>query len=178
MRTILGCAALFAAALSAAQASPSDASAMSLDECAILARELSFARSMESHDLHVFAEHLHPAAVFISGNTPLRGRDEIVKAWRGLVEGTGPVSLHWYPTQIAISADIPGFALSTGPVWILDKRPNSKNKYLRGNFMSTWKRDDNGTWHVLYDSGGDATPITEAQFEAGKAGPAYACPHA
>jgi ketosteroid isomerase-like protein len=182
MKTVLGCVSFFATGLVAAQSSSSHPAAvlapMSADECAVWARETSFAQSVDGHDLQAFAEHVHPGGVFIGGNGPLRGRAEIVKAWQGIVEASGPVSLHWYPAHVAIGAGDADTAVSTGPVWFIDKRPGARNRYLRGNFVSTWKRDESGTWHVLYDAGSDPEPVSEIQFEAGKTGIVPACPPA
>ena len=39
--------------------------AYSADECAVWAREASFAQSVEDHDAKAFAEHLHADASFV-----------------------------------------------------------------------------------------------------------------
>ena len=64
------------------------AAKLSADECAVWARELSFAQSVADHDAAAFAAHLHPDAAFgASRAEPTRGRDAIARRWAGIIEG-------------------------------------------------------------------------------------------
>jgi ketosteroid isomerase-like protein len=140
-------------------------------ECAVWARESSFAKAVDDHDAKAFAEHLHADAVFIDGRDGItRGRDAVAQAWAGLIEGKR-VAIHWYPDAVTIGGDN-GVALSRGPFWMENLAPDAKQRYAAGRFISTWVRDGEGKWHVLYDGGGggNAKPVTEAEIEKLKAG--------
>jgi ketosteroid isomerase-like protein len=162
---------LLAAGAASAQQAPPPAPKPSADECAVWAREASFAQSVEDHDAKAFAEHLHADASFISGRDHVaRGRDAVVAEWTPLIEGKG-VRIHWYPDAVTVAGDS-GVGLSRGPYWIENPAPDAKEKFVAGRFISTWLRDAKGTWHVLYDGGGggNAKPATAEEIEKLKDG--------
>lgn len=154
------------------------APAFTASECAVWAREASFAQSVADHDAKAFAEHLHADAVFIDGRGGVtRGRDAVAADWAGLIAGTN-VAIYWYPDAVSIAGDT-GIALSRGPFWMENRAADAKQRYAAGRFISTWVRDAAGAWHVLYDGGGggNAKPATEAEIATLKAGK-KACPQA
>ena len=145
--------------------------AYSADECAVWAREASFAQSVEDHDAKAFAEHLHADASFVSGRDQVaRGHQAVIAEWTPLIEGTD-VRIHWYPDAVNVDGDT-GVAIYRGPYWIENPAPDAKDKFVAGRFISTWVRDGKGTWHVLYDGGGggNAKPTTIEEIEKLKAG--------
>jgi ketosteroid isomerase-like protein len=126
--------------------------AMTAAECVVWNRERSFAASVEHHDAAAFAEHVHAKAVFdASSPEPTRGRDAIVASWKGLIDGKS-IKLNWSPGTVAIGGD-GGLAVSSGPDWIEDLRPNPKQHYQIGEFSSIWIKDVDGQWRVLFDAG-------------------------
>ncbi|HUP05856.1 MAG TPA: nuclear transport factor 2 family protein [Caldimonas sp.] len=123
-------------------------------ECAVWAREQSFARAVERHDADAFAEHLHPGAIFNAGEVAApRGREAVVKAWAGIVEGQ-TVVLRWRPGVVQIGGD-PDVALSRGPYLLELPGAEPAKRWRVGEFQSIWVRDRDA-WRVLYDMG--ATP--------------------
>jgi ketosteroid isomerase-like protein len=163
--------ALATSAACAQQASTPRPPAYSAEECAVWAREASFAQSVEDHDAKTFAEHLHADASFISGRDHVaRGRDAVIAEWTPLIEGKN-VRIHWYPDAVTVAGDT-GVAISRGPYWIENPAPDAKQKFVAGRFISTWLRDGKGTWHALYDGGGggDAKPVSAEEIEKLKAG--------
>ncbi|UHQ19271.1 nuclear transport factor 2 family protein [Lysobacter sp. KIS68-7] len=155
LRSALLLAGLSLSAIAAAQQAPPPAP--NTAECAVWARESSFAKSVEDHDAKAFAEHLHADASFISGRDSVaRGRDAVVADWSSLIEGKD-VRLHWYPDAVTATGDT-GVAVSRGPYWMENLAPDAKDKWMAGRFISTWVRDAQGTWHVLYDGGGGNVP--------------------
>jgi len=143
-------------AASILSASAASASTMSAAECAVWARERSFAKSVEDHDSRAFAEHLHPGALFNAGtSTPTRGADAVAKDWAGIIEGKRIV-LRWRPQFVNIAGE-PDLAISRGPYLLEDPRPEAKTRYRVGHYVSMWKKDArSGVWHVLFDGGGSA----------------------
>jgi len=161
--------ALVAASLALVQASPRGhagepprAAPMTAAECEVWERELSFSKTVANHDEKAFAEHVHEGAVFNAGTrAPIRGRDAVVKDWRPIIEGKA-YALHWHPGNVAIGGD-PDIALSSGPVWTEDFDPKAEHRWTISRYTSTWKRDKDGRWRVLFD--GSAAPPRPATPE-------------
>lgn len=162
---------LTSASMAFAQDAAPPKAAYSADECAVWAREASFAQSVEDHDAKAFAEHLHADASFVSGRDHVaRGHKAVIAEWTPLIEGKD-VRIHWYPDAVTVAGDT-GVAISRGPYWIENPAPDAKEKFVAGRFISTWVRDAKGTWHVLYDGGGggNAKPVPAEEIEKLKAG--------
>ena len=150
------------------------APASSADECAVWARELSFADSVADHDAKAFAEHVHEGAVFSAKSpAPLRGRDAILKRWAKLIDGTA-LKLSWYPTAVAIGGES-DVAYSSGPALYESTDPKETQRFSIGGFQSVWHKDADGTWRVLFDDGIEPRAATEADVAAFRAG-RKACP--
>lgn len=156
---------LLQASADAPKAEP-PAIAMTAAECEVWNRERSFARSIERGDGTAFAEHVQPGAVFQAGTpAPQRGRDAVVAAWRPMITGEFP--LRWHPGIVSIGGD-PDIALSTGPAWVEvkpseDADPKTAPRYRLGSFVSTWVRDADGAWRVLFDR--SAQPMRDASAD-------------
>jgi len=169
--------ALLTATVTIAQEAPKPAPpapAFSADECAVWARELSFADSVANHDAKAFAEHVHEGAVFSAKSpAPLRGRDAILKRWAKLIDGTA-LQLSWYPTAVAIGGE-GDIALSSGPALYESNDPKDPDRWSIGGFQSVWHKGADGTWRVLFDDGIEPKPATEADVAAFRAG-RKACP--
>ena len=146
---------------------------LSADECAVFARELSFAQSVADHDAAAFAQHIAPDAAFSAGSPrPLRGRDAIVRAWGPIVRGEG-IRLEWYPVRTTVVGDI---AWSTGPA-LSEEQEAGVTHYRRGTFESVWRRGADGTWQVVLDAGAKVLGMDRPAFVDGHGlVPAY--PHA
>ena len=149
--------------LAQAQNAPIDARALPLaskrlpasaDECEVWKREMSFARSVEAHDLGAFASFLHAGAVFDAGTADAdRGRDTVVKSWGEIVAGQS-IALRWRPGIVHIGGE-PTIAVSRG-TFILQRMKVGAPVFRVGMFQTVWVRDArDGTWRVLFD--GSAT---------------------
>jgi len=151
----------------AASAAPLPPVAHSAAECAVWQRELSFAKSVETHDPKAFAAHLHPGAVFNAGSrAPLRGGEAVAQAWAPIVEGKEFI-LRWRPGVVAIGGD-PNIALSRGPSFSETPGADPKERYKVGFFQSVWVRDAAGEWRVLFDRA-DGPPRVVATADEGRA---------
>jgi uncharacterized protein (TIGR02246 family) len=110
----------------------------------VRAAETAFARSMADRDLKAFSGFVADDAVFIGTRQVLRGRESVTAGWKAFFDGpTAPFS--WQPEQVEVVAS-GTLALSSGPV--LD--PQGQRI---GTFKSTWRRDRDGRWRVVLDSG-------------------------
>lgn len=159
MRHMLVLSMLLAAPLAAAaQDSPAAAPAAQpvSDACVVWAREAGFAQSVADHDAAAFAGYLHPDAVFVDAGGATRGAEAIAAGWAGLIAGQDLV-LRWYPDAVDVGAN-GKVALSRGPYWMENPAAPPEKRYRQGRFVSTWLRDDDGEWHVVFDGGGGNVP--------------------
>ena len=155
------------AACALAPATPDQAA-----RCEVWARELSFAQSVADHDVHAFAAHLHPSAVFgVSRPNPQRGEREILDAWTGLIAGL-QTRLWWYPDHVHAGGD-GSIVASSGPALYQDV---ASGLYRLGRFSSVWQRGRDGVWRVVFDDGLAPKPADEGQVEAFHRGRAVECP--
>lgn len=145
------------------------------DECAVWARELSFAQSVTDHDAAAFARHLHTDAAFgASRAEPIRGRKAITERWDRIIQGEA-VGLAWYPTRVTIGG-VGDVAWSSGPSLFEDRAPDAEPRYTIGAFHSVWHRGEDGVWRVLFDDGVEGEPADAADVDAFHAGRLTTCP--
>lgn len=179
---IAGAAALVLSTINAGAAEsipvPQDpAPTFSAEECAVWARELSFAQSVVDHDAAAFAAHLHADTAFNSGKPqPLRGRAVVTDAWADIIAGKG-LKLLWYPTRVTIGG--PGdVAWSSGPALFEWTEREPAQRFAIGTYHSVWHKDADGVWRILFDEGAGMKPADEAAIKAYHAGRIEACPPA
>ena len=156
---------------------PAIAAPMSARECEVWNRELAFARTVEHHDAKAFSGYVYADAVFINGALQAtRGREAISREWAPLIAGDD-VRLHWYPGAVHIGGKT-DVALSHGVFWIENLHPDAPHHWLVGQFISTWIRDRDGKWRVLYDGGdgGHPVPVSDADVAALLASFPKTCP--
>jgi ketosteroid isomerase-like protein len=110
----------------------------------VAAAETAFARSMADRDIDAFASHLADDAIFQRGPDTLRGKAAILAAWGKYFEGPqAPFS--WRPETVVV-LEGGQLAQSKGPVF----DPEGKEIL---EFRSTWRREPDGQWKVVFDDG-------------------------
>jgi ketosteroid isomerase-like protein len=110
----------------------------------VRARETAFARSMADRDLAAFTSFISPEAVFVGVGGTTHGPQEISAAWKRFFEAPdAPFS--WRPETVEV---LPSgtLGLSTGPVF------DPKGERI-GTYNSTWRRDADGVWRIIFDNG-------------------------
>lgn len=136
----------YATALAASPSSPT----LETLEQEVADTERAFAQSMADRDHAAFTSFLSDEAVFFSGTTPVRGKQDVAASWKPFFEGpSAPFS--WAPEDVEV-LDSGTLALSTGPV----RNPEGK---VIGTFTSIWRLDAAGTWRVVFDKG---CPVCES----------------
>jgi ketosteroid isomerase-like protein len=115
----------------------------------VLAVERAFAKTMADRDLQAFATFLSDEAVFFSGTTTLRGRQQITETWTKYFADPAP-PFAWDPDQVVV-LESGSLALSTGPV--VD--PSGQ---VIGRFNSIWRLESPGVWKIVFDKGSPASP--------------------
>jgi len=137
--------------MAAAGAAPTTTSNVELQN-QVRETERAFARSMADRDHAAFASFVAEEAVFLSSKASLRGRKAIAEAWK--VYFTAPQApFSWEPERVEV-LDSGTLAISTGPV----RDPSGKRV---GTFTSTWRRDSDGRWRIVLDSGCPACDCTQ-----------------
>ena len=138
--------------------------------CAVWDREVDFARSVQTHDARAFAEHIHPGATFVEGDTVLRGPAAVTSAWKELLLGE-KVRIDWHPSTVVLSGD-QRLALSRGPYLIERMKEGANPRFLTGTYQSVWQLGDDGVWRVTVD-GGTPAPATATDEDVVKVRAAF-----
>lgn len=139
---------LFAALpLAAAQPAPAPATppapAIAELETSLRETERAFAATMAKRDLAGFASFLAEDTVFVGG-TVRRGKAAVVEGWSRFFEGKeAPFS--WEPATAVVGAS-GTLGLTSGPVYDPDGTRS-------GTFTSTWRREQDGSWKIVLDTG-------------------------
>jgi ketosteroid isomerase-like protein len=118
----------------------------------LLCAEVGFSRAVESRDFETFIGFLDPEARFITGRVA-RGPDEIGQDWPAFFEPDGP-RIRWRPAIVEVVA-AGTLAISRGPYRLTTVGEDGKPVRAWGRFNSTWRRNSDGDWRVLFDAGGD-----------------------
>ena len=121
----------------------SSPSAKAVDE--VRAAETAFAKAFADRDKAAFFAFVADDATFLSGLGAAHGKQQVIERWSRFFEGPeAPFS--WGPERVEVSAD-GTLGLSIGPVY--DPKGNHA-----ANYVSTWRKEANGQWKVVFDGGG------------------------
>jgi len=143
----------------AADAQPARESKAGIDvkaaEAAIMQADREFNRAVTEGSRERFAALIAPNATFngaTQGET--KGRDAIVKSWEPFFAAGGP-RLSWEPTlaHVLVGGDV-GITIGS---WIR-RVPGANGQVTerRGQYLTTWARQDDGRWLVVADLGSSA----------------------
>jgi ketosteroid isomerase-like protein len=108
--------------------------------------ENAFAKTMADRNLNAFAAFVSDEAIFLGAGNPLRGKQAVVEHWKKFFADEN-VSFSWKAEFIEVLPS-GSLAVSDGPVF----DPNGK---LIGRFYSTWRREPDGKWRIVFDNGYD-----------------------
>ena len=141
IRLLVGAAALAVAGVPVLSAQQIDVVQLQQE---VRARETAFARSMADRDLAAFTSFISAEAVFVGVGGTTRGPKDIAAAWKRFFDGpAAPFS--WKPETVEVLAS-GNLALSSGPVF------DPKGQRI-GTYNSTWRRDADNVWRVIFDNG-------------------------
>lgn len=120
---------------------------------AIMQADRDLNQSVASRDKKKFLSLVSEMAVFV-GDGPMRGHDEILKGWAAFFDPNGP-TLTWEPTRadVLVGGDV-GVTIGS---WVRRaKTPDGKTTEARGQYATTWQKQKDGSWKVVYDIGSTA----------------------
>lgn len=106
--------------------------------------EMAFAQAFADRDQERFFSFVADDATFLSLTT-LSGKAKVVERWSRFFQGP-QAPFAWGPERVSVDAT-GTMGLSTGPVF-------AANGSFIGNFSSTWVKQKNGSWKILFDSSG------------------------
>ena len=114
--------------------------------------EIAFAKAFADRDKEKFFSMIANDATFLSGLTTARGKQAVVARWSRFFESPqAPFS--WGPERVSVSAD-GKLGLSTGPVF------DPKGNHV-GDYISTWRKEADGSWKIVFDSNGPGPAVIE-----------------
>ncbi|HET7707180.1 MAG TPA: alpha/beta fold hydrolase [Thermoanaerobaculia bacterium] len=112
--------------------------------------EIAFAKAFADRDQTRFFAMVADDATFLPGGRTLHGKAEVMKVWSGYFkDAAAPFS--WGPERVVVSAD-GKLGLSTGPIYDAKGKP-------AGAYISTWRREPDGSWKVVFDGPGAPPPF-------------------
>jgi ketosteroid isomerase-like protein len=114
----------------------------------IMKADEDFNQSVVDRNQERFLSLIADGATF-GGGTPneQRGKDSISKAWSVFFDPKGP-TLTWHPSKAEVLAggDV---GYTTG----FSERRAPNGAVNKGNYLTVWKKQQNGSWKVIYDTG-------------------------
>jgi ketosteroid isomerase-like protein len=143
-------------ALLAGCATPPQGSRTELEQ-QVATRERAFAQTMADRNFTAFPDFIAADAIFFTGPTPLRGREQVVAGWKRFYERpAAPFS--WQPETVEV-LDSGTLAISSGPVRGADGK-------LIATFTSIWRMEAPGVWRVIFDKGNPECDCASAAAKA------------
>ena len=106
-------------------------------------------------------------AVFAGGPMELHGRDAVMEGWASFFSPDGP-ALSWTPRRALMAA--PDLGMTAGTFVLRSADKNGVVTEQRGAYATTWRKQADGAWQVVYDTGSTATAARTARAP-GRAGP-------
>lgn len=129
---------------------PGDNSAQAAQE--IMAADRAFNEEAKAKGTgQAFADYMDPAEGLLvqPGGEPIKGRDAIFAAQN---DNTVPSPLVWEPAA-AFASKSGDFGASWGHWTLTGKRPDGTPVSASGKYVTVWRKDANGQWKGLMDTG-------------------------
>ena len=118
----------------------------------IVKSDAAFAQSVADKNREKFLSFIADVTTF-SGGSPneLHGRDAVMNAWDDFFAPDGP-TLTWTPIKgEVIGAGDVGY--TTGRSLLRQKSADGKVTERRGQYVTVWRKQTDGSWQVVFDTG-------------------------
>jgi len=117
----------------------------------VRATEIAFAKAFADRDAKKFFSYLAEDAQFLGRHNTMHGKQEVIEGWSEFFKpATAP--FRWQPDRVVTNAN-GDLGFSNGPVF-------DEAGTQIGTFTSTWARQPDGSWKILFDGGSDC-PTTK-----------------
>ena len=117
----------------------------------VRATEIAFAKAFADRDAKKFFSYLADDSQFLGRQKTMRGKQEVITGWSEFFK-PAIAPFRWEPERVVTNA-IGDLGFSSGPVF-------DETGAQIGTFTSTWVRQPDGSWKILFD-GGSACPATK-----------------
>jgi ketosteroid isomerase-like protein len=117
----------------------------------VRATEIAFAKAFADRDAKKFFLYLAEDAQFLGRRNTMHGKQEVIAGWSEFFK-PAVAPFRWQPERVVTNAD-GDLGFSSGPVF-------DEAGVQIGTFTSTWLRQPDGSWKILFD-GGSACPTTK-----------------
>lgn len=114
--------------------------------------ELAFAKAFADRDKDGFFAFLADDAHFLGRARTMANKKEVIEVWSAFFQSSTP-PFSWRPERVVTNA-AGTLGLSTGPV--LDPKGAQV-----GTFTSTWQKQPDGAWKIIFDGGQQCAPGAE-----------------
>ena len=118
----------------------------------IVKSDAAFAQSVAEKNRDKFLSFIADVTTFNGGTAnELHGRDAVMKAWGDFFAADGP-TLSWTPIrgEVIGAGDI---GYTTGRSVFRQKDANGKVTERRGQYVTIWRKQTDGSWKVVFDTG-------------------------
>jgi ketosteroid isomerase-like protein len=117
----------------------------------VRATEIAFAKAFADRDAKKFFSYLADDAQFLGQRNTMHGKQEVIAGWSEFFK-PAVAPFRWQPERVVTNA-AGDLGFSSGPVF-------DEAGVQIGTFTSTWARQRDGSWKILFD-GGSACPTTK-----------------
>jgi ketosteroid isomerase-like protein len=129
------------------------ASAADRDE-EVRATEIAFAKAFADRDAKKFFSYVADDAQFLGQRRIMHGKQEVVAVWSEFFK-PAVAPFHWEPDRVVTNATA-DLGFSSGPVF-------DEAGVQTGTFTSTWIRQPDGSWKILFDGGSACPPMKQLE---------------
>ncbi len=110
----------------------------------VRATEIAFAKAFADRDAKKFFSYLADDAQFLGQQKIMHGKQEVIAVWSDFFK-TAVAPFRWQPERVVTNA-AGDLGFSSGPVF-------DESGAQTGTFTSTWARQSDGSWKILFDGG-------------------------
>jgi ketosteroid isomerase-like protein len=121
----------------------------------VRATEIAFAKAFADRDAKKFFSYLADDAQFLGRRNTMRGKQEVIAGWSEFFKPS-VAPFRWQPERVVTNA-AGDLGFTSGPVF-------DEAGAQIGTFTSTWARQPDGSWKILFD-GGSACPSAKQSGE-------------
>lgn len=130
------------------------------EAAAIMRADADFAKSVADRDKTRFLTFIADVTTFNGGTAgEIHGRDAVMKEWNDFFDPAGP-ALSWAPTKAEVlgGGDL---GYSTGSSLVKGKNASGVAVERRGQYLTVWRKQPDGAWRVVFDTGSNLVPSRE-----------------